>query len=75
MAENVAEHSCHLLYVTHHIEEITNAISHVLLIRDGEIVAGGPKKEVLTDERLTDTYKIPVKVHWEAGRPWMSIAK
>lgn len=75
MAENVAENSCHLLYVTHHIEEITNAVTHVLLVRDGEIVAGGPKHEVLTDELLTHTYKIPVKVHWEAGRPWMSITK
>ncbi len=75
MAEKVAKQSCHLLYVTHHIEEITNAITHVLLIRDGKLVAGGPKKEVLTDEVLTDTYKIPVKVHWEGGRPWMSITR
>ncbi|WP_411842335.1 ABC transporter ATP-binding protein [Salinicoccus sp. HZC-1] len=75
ITEDVAKRSCHLLYVTHHIEEITNAITHVLLVRDGEIVSGGPKKEVLTDTLLTETYKIPVKVHWEAGRPWMSITK
>lgn len=75
MSEEVAGRSCHLLYVTHHIEEITNAITHVLLVRNGKIVAEGPKNEVLTDELLSDTYKIPVKVHWEGGRPWMSIIK
>lgn len=75
MSEEVAGRSSHLLYVTHHIEEITNAITHVLLVRDGKIVAEGPKNEVLTDELLSDTYKIPVKVHWEGGRPWMSIIK
>lgn len=75
ITEHVAGESSHLLYVTHHIEEITNAVTHVLLVRDGEITAGGPKREVLTDTLLSKVYKIPVKVHWENGRPWMSITK
>ncbi|KKK34257.1 molybdenum ABC transporter ATP-binding protein [Salinicoccus sediminis] len=75
IAEHVARKSSHLLYVTHHIEEITNAVTHVLLVRDGEITAGGPKRKVLTDTLLSKVYKIPVKVHWENGRPWMSITK
>ncbi|HIW12831.1 MAG TPA: ABC transporter ATP-binding protein [Candidatus Salinicoccus stercoripullorum] len=75
IAEHVAGKSSHLLYVTHHIEEITNAVTHVLLVRDGEITAGGPKKEVLTDTLLSKVYKIPVKVHWENGRPWLSVIK
>lgn len=72
---DVNERDCHLLYVTHHIEEIVDVISHVLLICDGEIVAGGPKKEVLTDERLSETYKIPVTVRWEDNRPWLTVPK
>lgn len=63
----------HLLYVTHHIEELTSAITHVLLIKDGRIVAAGPKKEVLTGELLSDTYKTPVKVYFENERPWLVI--
>lgn len=67
--------NCHLIYVTHHIEEIVEAISHVLLIREGEIVAAGPKQEVLTDDLLTKVYKMPVKIRWEENRPWLTIQK
>lgn len=66
---------CHILYVTHHIEEIVESITHALLIRDGEIVAAGPKEEVLTEQYLSDTYKIPVHINWESGRPWLTIPK
>ncbi|WP_020008050.1 ABC transporter ATP-binding protein [Salinicoccus albus] len=75
MTERVAQDSCHILYVTHHIEEITESISHVLLMSDGEIAAKGPKSEVLADNTLSSAFKIPLKVHWEAGRPWMAIRK
>ncbi|MFC3418572.1 ABC transporter ATP-binding protein [Salinicoccus hispanicus] len=75
MTESVAEDTLPLLYVTHHIEEITDAITHVLLIRDGEIIAKGPKQEVLTTENLSAVYKIPVRMHWEAERPWMSVER
>ncbi len=63
----------HLIYVTHHIEELTSAITHVLLIKDGGIVAAGPKKEMLTGELLSETYKTPVKVYFENERPWLVI--
>lgn len=63
----------HLLYVTHHIEELTSAITHVLLIKDGEVLAAGPKKEILTNELLSAAYKIPVKVYFENERPWLVV--
>lgn len=75
MTESVARDELPLLYVTHHIEEITDAITHVLLIRDGEIIAKGPKQTVLTTENLSEAYKIPVKLHWEAERPWLSVER
>lgn len=59
--------------MTHHIEEISDVITHVLLLRDGQIVASGPKQEVLTSESLSETYKMPVDVHWEENRPWLTI--
>ncbi|AZP05394.1 ABC transporter ATP-binding protein [Jeotgalibaca ciconiae] len=64
---------CHLVYVTHYIEEITEAITHVLLVKDGSIVAQGEKEKILTDDRLSETYKIPVSVRWEEKRPWITI--
>lgn len=65
----------HLLYVTHYIEEITEAISHVALIRDGKLVAAGEKRKVLTDALMSKTFKIPVCVHWNEERPWLTIEK
>ena len=45
-----------ILYVTHHAEEITQSMTHVLLLKKGEIIAQGPKNEVLTEDILTDFY-------------------
>ena len=73
LMNEINQKNCHLLYVTHHIEEITDIISHVLLIRDGKIIASGPKEEVLTDELLSEAYKMPVKIRWEENRPWLTI--
>ena len=64
---------CHLVYVTHYIEEITDIITHVLLVKDGKIVGKGKKEDLLTDEWLSETYKIPVRVRWENDRPWITI--
>lgn len=65
--------NCHVLYVTHHIEELVDTISHILLLKDGKIIAAGPKKEVLTAELLSETFKVPVHIHWDHGRPNLSI--
>lgn len=73
ITQQIGGMNCHMLYVTHHIEEITDVVTHVLLVKDGEVVTSGPKEEVLTSSLLSDTYKIPVNVHWENNRPWMSI--
>jgi len=73
IVNGIPQEKRHLLYVTHHIEELTSAITHVLLVKDGGIVAAGPKKEVLTGKLLSDTYKTPVKVYFENERPWLVI--
>jgi iron complex transport system ATP-binding protein len=75
LMDDIKVQQCHLLYVTHHIEEITASISHVLLIRDGEVLAAGPKQEVLTDELLTETFKLPVNIRWEEQRPYLTVGK
>lgn len=73
MLPNITREYCHILYVTHHVEELVPEISHILLLKDGQIVAAGPKSEVLTDKWLSETYKTPLKVRWEEGRPSLSI--
>lgn len=72
---NITENKCHVIYVTHHIEELVEDISHVLLLRDGKIIAAGPKEETLTDDLLSETFKVSVKVRWAEERPSLTIEK
>ncbi|MEK5069001.1 ABC transporter ATP-binding protein [Sporosarcina sp. FSL K6-1508] len=64
---------CHIVYVTHHIEELVPGISHVLLLKEGKIVAQGAKEEVINDKLLSETYRIPVSVQWRESRPWLVV--
>ncbi|MGG1558028.1 ABC transporter ATP-binding protein [Geobacillus thermoleovorans] len=71
----IAARPCHVLYVTHYIEEIVEPITHVLLLRDGRVAAAGRKEDVLTDERLSEAFQLNIRVHWEDGRPWVSVRR
>ena len=54
--------------VTHHVEELPPGVSHVLLLRDGMIVAAGLTRDVLTDQHLSATFGIPLRVERRDGR-------
>jgi iron complex transport system ATP-binding protein len=54
--------------VTHHVEEIPPGYSHGLLLRGGRVVAAGLLEDVLTDENLTATFGLPLKVQRRRGR-------
>lgn len=64
-------HRCMMVYVTHHMEEIMPAFTHVALLEDGKLVAAGPKEEVLTNELLSKAYGLKVEIDWSRGRPWV----
>jgi iron complex transport system ATP-binding protein len=46
-----------LLLVTHHIEEIRDWISHVMVLKAGEILAQGPTKTIVTNSILTQAFE------------------
>ena len=71
--DGVMGNGCHIVYVTHHIEELVPGISHVLLLKDGKVVAQGPKEDVVSDNLLSETYRIPVNVQWREARPWLVV--
>lgn len=62
-----------MLYVTHHIEELVDGISHVLLLDGGKVAAAGRKQEVLNEEKLSNVFRVPVHVTWEGNRPWLRV--
>mgnify|MGYP001055380299 CR=1 FL=1 len=55
-------HAPLVLYVTHHAEEITENMDHILLLRQGKIVAQGAKNDIITPEVLADFYQNPVQI-------------
>ncbi len=64
--------SCPFIYVTHRIEEIIPAITHVALLdSDGTIMVKGKKEEIITEENLKKLYSLDLKIIWENGRPWL----
>jgi len=51
-----------IVLVTHLLNEIPPDIGRIVLLREGEIVADGPKEEVLTEDNLLTTYSTPIKI-------------
>lgn len=57
-----------MVMVTHHVEEIPVGFTHVLLIRDGGVVAAGPIEETLTADSLTEAFGMPITMSADGGR-------
>lgn len=51
-----------LLLVTHHVEEITPVFSHVLILKQGRLLASGKKSAILTSQTLTQAFDTPMRV-------------
>lgn len=59
--------------VTHHVEEIPFGTTHVLLIREGRIIAAGPIMATLTPDSLSATFGIPISLAYD-GQRWFARA-
>ena len=51
-----------LVLVTHHVEEISPAFTHTLLLRGGKVLAAGEKARVLTTTRLSEAFGAPLRL-------------
>ena len=54
--------------VSHHVEEIPPGFTHILMLRQGEVVASGPLHETLTEDALTETFGLPLQLTYAEGR-------
>jgi iron complex transport system ATP-binding protein len=57
-----------LVMVSHHVEEIPIGFTHVLMLRDGAVVAQGPIASTLTAEHLSTTFSQRIELDVNAGR-------
>ncbi len=54
--------------VTHHVEEIPETFTHVLMLRSGSVLAAGPLEEILTEANLSECFDLPVLLERRGGR-------
>lgn len=57
-----------LVLVTHHVEEITPAFTHALVLRGGKILAQGPLASALTSKTLSVAFDAQVRLARRAKR-------
>lgn len=58
--------------VTHHLEELSPAIGHVMLLKEGRVLTSGPVGDVLTGDRMTQCFsQRPIEVSRHEGR-WLA---
>lgn len=57
-----------MVMVTHHVEEIPIGFTHVLLMREGRVVASGPIADTLSAEALSTTFGVQIALSADGGR-------
>ena len=57
-----------LVLVTHHVEEIMPVFSHVLILKEGRVLAAGKKNGTLTSRLLSEAFGARIAVRHAGGR-------
>jgi len=63
----LAQSGLGVLLVTHHVSEIIPEIERVVLLREGRILADGPKNSVLTTENLSKLFGVEIRLGQHDG--------
>ncbi len=63
----LAQSGLGILLVTHHVSEIIPEIERVVLLREGRILADGPKAAILTEENLSKLFNAKVRLGHHDG--------
>jgi iron complex transport system ATP-binding protein len=54
--------------VSHHVEEIPPGFTHLMLLRGGSVVAAGPLESTLTEQALSETFAMHLRLSESDGR-------
>ena len=57
-----------MVMVTHHVEEIAPGFTHVLMLRQGQVLAAGPIETELTSRNLSLCFGLPLVVEMNGDR-------
>jgi iron complex transport system ATP-binding protein len=56
--------------ITHHVEEIPDGFTHLLMLAEGRVLAAGPLEETLTAARLSTCFGLELGLEHRHGRWW-----
>jgi len=54
--------------VSHHLEELPTSTSHVMLLKQGRVLAAGPAADIITSDLVSECFGFPIDVHILDGR-------
>jgi iron complex transport system ATP-binding protein len=63
----LAQSGIGIVMVTHHLSDLIPEIGRVILMQGGKIVADGPTPEILTADRLSKLFGLPVDMAERGG--------
>ena len=67
LLRRLAQQGTGILLITHHIADIPPEIDRILMMKDGRIIADGPKADLLTASRLSGLFKTEVQLTQKDG--------
>ncbi|HEU4636421.1 MAG TPA: ATP-binding cassette domain-containing protein [Edaphobacter sp.] len=67
LLRRLAQQGTGILLITHHVSDIIPEIDRILMMKDGGIIADGPKAELLTAPRLSDLFQTEVHLTEKDG--------
>lgn len=67
LLRRLAQQGTGILLITHHVSDIVPEIERILMMKDGRIVADGPRRELLTASRLSDLFRTEVRLTEKDG--------
>lgn len=56
-----------IILVTHYPEDIIPEVERLVMIKDGKLFADGAKEELLTSERMSDLFDVPLRIIEQDG--------
>jgi len=67
MLRKIAKSGTGIILVTHNLHDIIPEIKRVILMKDGRFWKDGQKTDLLTDDDLTELFRVPVHVFRQGG--------
>jgi iron complex transport system ATP-binding protein len=62
LLRRLAQQGTGILLITHHVSDIIPEIDRILMMKDGRIVADGARSQLLTEQKLSDLFRIEVRL-------------